>query len=291
MASTWNPPISVFGDEVESDLAKQVEAAADQGIGYLEVRTADGINISEMTSAGIQGVKELLDSRGLGVSAIGSPVGKAAITGDFDIELQRLAVCIEAAQRLNTTFIRVFSYFTDGNYAQHRDEVIRRMSALTEAASKQGLVLVHENESYVYGDTPERCVDLIEAVGSESLQVCFDPANFHQVGVKPFTEAWPQLSRYVRHFHVKDAVAVDRTGVEPYPVRAPEDRLMASVRPAGVGDAELPELIKALAQADYSGYLTLEPHLRWYLPDATGRECLATAYNALVGLVEEARAA
>jgi sugar phosphate isomerase/epimerase len=52
--------------------------------------------------------------------------------------------------------------------------------------------------------------------------VTFDPANFAQVGVRPFAEAWPLLRPYVIHVHIKDAVAADRRGLPPYPARIPE---------------------------------------------------------------------
>lgn len=277
--------LSVFGDEVEQSFTEQVRAAHEEGIGSLEVRTADGVNITEMSDDQLSSMKAALDGHQMTVSAIGSPVGKASVTGDFEVELLRLRSCVTAAKRLDTRYIRVFSYYVpDGEYSRYRDEVLRRMEKLAEEAERNDVILVHENESYVFGDIPERCLDLIESVGSGALKICFDPANFYQVGILPYTEAWPQLKDHVVHFHVKDAVKVDRSGVAPYPARAPEDRLMASVRPAGVGDAELPELVEALLQTGYSGYWTLEPHLRWYMPEATGQECLRTALKALKGL-------
>src|SRR4029077_15824516 len=140
-------------------------------------------------------------------------------------------------------------------------------------AAAQGIMLVHENESYIYGDDAEHCSDLVEAVGSPALQIAFDPANFVQVGVRPFDEAWPLLAPHVTHFHVKDAVPVDRSGIEPYPAHAPELNLMASVRPAGQGQGQLGELLGALAHQDYRGYLVIEPHLQLRLHelDATER--------------------
>ena len=46
----------------------------------------------------------------------------------------------------------------------------------------------------------------------------WDAANFVQVGTTtPTTTAWPLLRDYVAHVHIKDAVAIDRTGLVPYP--------------------------------------------------------------------------
>jgi sugar phosphate isomerase/epimerase len=180
----------------------------------------------------------------------------------------------------------VFSFFVaDGRYEEHRDEVLRRMSALAAEAQTNGVTLVHENESHIYGDTAERCRDLVESVGSPALRVAFDPANFVQVGVRPHAEAWPLLAPWVTHFHVKDAVQVDRQGGAPYPAPPPPLALMASVRLPGEGDGELPALLGELARADYRGFLTIEPHLAATMPEASGPERFAAATKALRGLV------
>jgi sugar phosphate isomerase/epimerase len=223
------------------------------------------------------------------VSAIGSPVGKAAIDGDFDEELARLRAALDAAKRVGTDRIRVFSFFIpDGRHAEFRDEVLKRMSAFAKVSAAQGLVLVHENESYIYGDDAEHCRDLVESVGSPALRIAFDPANFVQVGVRPFDEAWPLLSKHVAHFHVKDAVPVDREGIAPYPAHAPELQLMASVRPAGEGEGQIGQLLDALGRQDYRGYLVIEPHLQLRLHELDATERFAVALAALRGLVGEA---
>jgi 3-dehydroshikimate dehydratase len=180
----------------------------------------------------------------------------------------------------------VFSFFIpDGRYAEYRDEVLRRMAAMAAEAQTNGFVLAHENESYIYGDTAERCRDVLESVASPALTLAFDPANFVQVGVRPYSEAWPLLGSHVGHFHVKDAVTVDRGDEPPYPARPPEGLLMASVRLPGQGEGELPELLAALAANGYAGFLTIEPHLALTMPEATGAERFAAALEALRGLV------
>ncbi len=67
------------------------------------------------------------------------------------------------------------------------------MAALAEIAAGQGLVLAHENEKEIFGDTPGRCADLITSVNSPALRATFDAANFVQCGVRPFSEAYGLL--------------------------------------------------------------------------------------------------
>lgn len=286
MADGWR--LSAFGDEVARDLEQQVAVLQEHGVGALELRSAWGVNVVDLEPEQLDVANRLLQAAGIAVSAIGSPVGKAPVQGDFDAELARLRAALGAARRLGTNRVRVFSFFIpDGRHAAFRDEVLRRMSAFAAEAAAQGLVLAHENESYIYGDDAEHCRDLVESVGSPALEVAFDPANFVQVGVRPFDEAWPLLRAHVGHFHVKDAVSVDRDGVAPYPARAPEERLMASVRPAGEGDGQLKDLLRQLDARDYRGFLVIEPHLQLRLPNLDPAARFAVAIAATRQLLEE----
>lgn len=257
--------ISAFGDEVALDLEEQIAALEREDVHAIEVRSAWGENVVDLEPEQLDRAARLVHAAGLTVSAIASPVGKSDLNADVDAELARLRAACGAAKRLGTSIVRVFSFFIPNRrHDDFRDEVLRRMSALTREAAAQGVVLVHENESNIYGDDAEHCRDLIESVGSTALQVAFDPANFVQVGVRPFDEAWPLLEKHVVHFHVKDALASDGT-----------------VRPAGEGDGQLAQLLHALDRKGYEGYLVIEPHLVTLMPEADGAERFAVATAAL----------
>jgi sugar phosphate isomerase/epimerase len=238
--------LSAFGDEIADDLATQLEVLASEGIYHLELRGAWGQNVLSLDDAQLERAAHLLRERGFGVSAIGSPIGKSGLDQPRAFELERLERAIAAADALGTRLIRVFSFYVPpGQAERHRDEVLDRMAALAHRAAQAGVTLVHENEKEIYGDTAERCEDIVATINSAALRMAFDPANFVQVGVQPMVEAWPRLAEYTTHVHIKDAVFEDGT-----------------VRPAGAGDGQVPELIAALQTRGYQGFLTLEPHLK-----------------------------
>ena len=286
MSQTW--AISAFGDEIASELEPQLEVLAQHGMRHVEVRAAWGTNVCDLAAHELDRAAGLLRESGIRVSAIASPVGKSPVQGDFEEENARFRAALRAADCLGTPLIRVFSFYVPGgDYANHRDEVLRRMSALAREAAVNGVTLVHENESYIYGDTAEHCRDLMEGVASPALRLAFDPANFVQVGVRPHADAWPLLADAVAHFHVKDAVAVDRDGFDPYPAEVSDDRLMDSVRRPGEGDGELLPLLHELHRRDYRGFLTIEPHLAWRMPGVTGAHRFAVALEALQALLSQ----
>jgi sugar phosphate isomerase/epimerase len=284
MSDRW--PLSAFADEVASDLDEQISALRDERIGHVELRSAWGVNVADLSPEQLDRAAGELSEGDIGVSAIGSPVGKAPVDGDLDAELGRLRACLDAADRLGTTLVRVFSFYVpDGRYAEHRDQVLRRMAAMAAMAEERGATLVHENESRIYGDTAARCRDLVESVGSPALRIAFDPANFVQCDVRPMAEAWPLLRDHVAHVHIKDAVPVDRGGAA-YPAEELPGALMVSVRPAGEGDGDVPALLRELDRIGYRGFLTLEPHLSFHLPELDGAQRLHVATTALRGLVD-----
>lgn len=237
--------LSGFADEIDPMLRVQMEELNKLKIGYIELRGVDGRNISDYTPAEAKELKTRLDGHGIRVSAIGSPIGKIQITDPMEPHLAQFRTLLETAKVLEAPYIRLFSFFIPKGQpaADFRDEVLRRMNQFVNAAKGSGVMLLHENEKDIYGDTADRCLDIIESVGSDNLRVTFDPANFVQVGEETYPRAWQMLSPYVEYMHIKDAL--------------PD----GSVVPAGHGAGHLKELLTALVEADYKGFLSLEPHL------------------------------
>ncbi len=237
--------LSAFGDEIAADLDEQIDALLADGIRHVEFRAAWGKNVLALDDEEVERARDILARRGVGVSAIGSPIGKVNIGDDFEAHHARFRRALWVAGRLDTRFIRIFSFFMPADEApRHRDEVLRRLSALVADAAAAGVTLLHENEKEIYGDTPERCRDLIESIGSPALRVTFDPANFVQVGVRPFDQAYPLLRDYIAYHHIKDAVTA------------------GGVRVAGEGDGQLSAVLRAEAARGYQGFASLEPHLK-----------------------------
>jgi sugar phosphate isomerase/epimerase len=276
--------LSGFGDEIASGLEEQIAVLRALDVTRLELRSAGDVNVVELGAKALDRTAALLREAAIGVSAIASPVGKSPIDGDLGRELRRLDAALDAAERVGTDVVRVFSFYVHGRPGAYRDEVLRGMAAMAARAEARGVTLVHENESGIYGDVPERCRDLVESVGSPAMRVAFDPANFALAGIRPWSEAWPLLREHVVHFHIKDAVAVE--GLQP--ALLAEDSVMECIRPAGEGEGELPELLSALEGAGYAGVLTVEPHLRRRLPDRDGPGRFAVAVEALRGLLAAA---
>ena len=264
--------LSGFADEISPDPAEQLATLAAESITHLELRSVWGTNVADLTDGQLTEFRRILDDAGVRVSAIGSPIGKIGIEAPLAPELDRMRRIAEVAARMGTSLVRVFSFFIPAGppTESFRTEVIDRMAALTEIAAGHGLVLAHENEKEIYGDRPERCAELIEAVNSPALRATFDAANFVQCGVAPHTEAYGLLRPYLVYLQVKDALAA--TG---------------EVVPAGQGDGQVADTLAALRDSGFAGYMSLEPHLALAerFGGFSGPEAFRHAAQALKGLL------
>jgi len=243
------PPFTLtgFADEIDADLETQLDLLESLGIDYLDLRSVWGTNVLDLDPDELATIERELDERGMGVSAIGSPIGKIDITDPFDPHMDRFETALNRAARFDADYIRLFSYWMpdDEDPAEYRTEVMRRMQRKTELATDAGVVLLHENEKDIYGDTPDRVRDIATTVDSPYLKTIFDPANYLEVGVQPYPAALLQTVETIEFLHIKDAVRGER----------------GEIRAAGEGDGRITETLDALAARGFSGFASLEPHL------------------------------
>jgi sugar phosphate isomerase/epimerase len=238
--------LSGFSDEISPDFTEQCKVASGLGLKYVEVRSAWDVNILDLDDDQLAVMRDTLAAYDLKVSSIGSPIGKIFIDEEFAPHLDRMRHAAEVAHVLEAPYIRIFSFFLrpGADPAAHREEVISRMRALARVAEEADLILLHENEKEIYGDVPARCLDIVRSVGSPHLRLAWDPANFVQVGVRPFTDGYAILRPHLEYVQIKDALAADGTVVT-----------------AGNGDGEVAPTIRALRHDGFDGFFSLEPHL------------------------------
>ena len=238
--------LSAFADEASRMLSEQLEAMKNNGIALIEMRGVDGKSVADLTDDEAKEAKRKLDDAGAALSSLGSPYGKYPIEQPFEAHLDAFKRGLEITKILGANRIRMFSFFMpregDSKPADWRGKVIDQLGQMLDLADDAGIRLCHENEKGIYGDTDDRCVDLMEVYG-DRMGCIFDPANFIQCGVKPI-EAFPKLEKYITYMHIKDALLEN-----------------GAVVPAGMGDGNVKDILDRLAAKADNMTLTLEPHL------------------------------
>ena len=239
--------LSAFADEAADALSEQLEALGEAGITHLEIRGVDSKNIGGITVAEARCIRAKLDTAGIKLSALGSPYGKIKLADDFAPHLEAFKRSLEVASILGAPYIRMFSFFLDDiPPEQARDGVSERLNTLLDAAQAGGDALCcHENEKGIYGDTAERCAELLQAFAGR-LGCVYDPANFLQCGEDAYT-AWQTVRQYITYYHIKDVV-----------------RESGGVVPAGDGDGQIVRILSELQGDEGKVFLTLEPHLQHF---------------------------
>ena len=226
-------------------------------------------------------LKEKMDENNIKASSIGSPVGKIKITEDFSEHFEMYKKVVKTAKILNADYIRIFSFYADGKWTEEKkQEVFKRLTKMIEYAKENNVVLLHENEKDIYGDTKEKCLELFENLGCDNFRAVFDPANFVQCGENT-KEAFSLLKNYISYMHIKDC----KEG--------------GSIVPAGVGEGNIQYILSELLKNGYSGFVSLEPHLGTFdgladlelddkmlsLPKG-GEGTFTLAYNELIKIIE-----
>ncbi len=246
--------ISGFSDEISPDFSAQLAAVREFGLSYIELRGADGVNVSDLTDAQLRGVKAKLQDAGVRVSSIGSPIGKIGVTGDFAAHMEKFKRTLEIQKELNAPYLRMFSFYIPQGERpeQYREEVLERLAKLIDEAARWESVLLHENEKGIYGDNASRCLDLMKNLSGPHFKAVYDFANFVQVGQETLP-AYESLHPYIEYIHIKDALPGS-----------------GKVVPAGKGGGHVKDILTDLLHGGWKGFLSLEPHLT----DFAGLEAL-----------------
>ncbi|MBD5094804.1 MAG: sugar phosphate isomerase/epimerase [Subdoligranulum sp.] len=241
--------ISGFADEISSDFTKQLETVTSLGMHYISLRSADGKGVADFTEDEVRdSLMPRMEKFGVKVSSIGSPIGKVGVEDEagFAVQLEQLERLCKICNLLDCRYIRMFSFFIpQGKDPEaYRDVVIEKLRRFAAIAEKYDVILLHENEKDIYGDTGARCKVLFDALASPHFRAAFDFANFVQCG-EDTAVCWELLRPYIEYIHIKDAVTTDKENVL-----------------CGTGEGRIKELLtRAVRDEGYEGFLTLEPHL------------------------------
>lgn len=240
--------LSAFADEYNHDPHIHAAFLAKNNVSFIEPRFVNGENITVIAENKVKEYKKILDSYGVRVFSLGSPLGKINLQDDFAAHLDVARRCFENAKILDASRIRMFSFYLREGMSREdsRSEVMEKLNSLIELAEEYGLLLCHENEAKIYGENAECCLDIMKAFEGR-IKCVFDMGNFVLDGVEPYPGTYNLLRDYIEYFHIKDSL------------------YKGAIVPAGCGEASIYEIL-----SDYSKnyerdvIVTLEPHLETF---------------------------
>lgn len=265
-----NLGITTINDEISPDLHEVIEFLKSNDLDFVELRTINKINLVDYTLEQVSEMYKLLQEHGISVSAFASPLFKWFPDGSqdgsveqvdtfgfnphlsFDDKKKYIVKAIQVAKMLHTSSVRIFSTLrVDGFEYSFEDDPLLQF-ALNEA-SKEGVVLMIENEPPCY---IHKMVDIkltMEKYGSEYLKVWFDVSNFYKVDDRVLMQDFVDLKGHIGYFHFKD---FDEDGV---------------YCPFGTGVINYKRIVTDIKNIlfDESVYLSIETHVRSNPVEAT----------------------
>ncbi len=272
--------LSAFADEIDASFDTQLLSLKKLGINMLELRGVDGKSFVTLTDDEVDAVKEKLEKANITLSALGSPIGKIAVDGDFESHKALLERIMDIGDKLGCKRIRMFSFYpAEGmERSEFAEKVYSLLEELLEMAEERGFTLCHENEKGIYGQSPESVKELMDRFGGR-LKVVLDNGNFPFCG-EDASGAYALLKDYVEYMHIKDC---DGEGI---------------IVPPGYGNAYLKETLAQINKDVCSDFiLTVEPHLMMFTglaslsdtDDIKHKYSFADGYEAFEFAVNEIR--
>lgn len=238
-----------IGDEAGYTLNDQIHIHQQLNWHNMELRTIEGIPIAKIPKTQFNELKDNLEQAAIHVPVLASKIGdwSSTIDNPFEKDINELNTLIELAHVLNTPYIRIMSYPN-----HNHDEmiwgnlVVKRVKELAKRASDNNIILLHENCHGWAASDPNRVLQLIEETEYKGFAILYDIGNPVVYGYDGI-QYLKKIIKYVRHIHVKDAIA--------------QNEIKECFTLPGHGQAHIKETIQLLLENNYGGCISIEPHL------------------------------
>ncbi|MDD4019081.1 MAG: sugar phosphate isomerase/epimerase [Kiritimatiellae bacterium] len=206
----------------------------DNGGAYLTAVRQQPWTISAVTIGFFQEDYSSLES----IRATGGIVPDAEWERNREMVLRSLAITADLGLR----FLSLHAGFIEEDDQAKARRIRDRLAELADAAAEYGRMLLMETGQ----ETAASLRELLEDLNHPALGVNFDPANMILYGKGKPVEAVAQLGPWIRHVHVKDAVATRTPGTWGAEV------------PWGQGQVGSTAFLMALESVGYQGALAIE---------------------------------
>ena len=251
----------VFERDSVEEVAEAIAAAGLSAVQLsLESGGLEGLPAS-FDPAVCRRIREAFQSRDIEISAVSGTFN--AIDPDRESRaecIRRVGALAAACEDLGTRVITqctgtrnaasMWRYHPDNARPEAWEEMVDTFSQLVPVAERHGVVLAFEPEVVNVVDTAAKARRLIDQIGSESLRIVMDPANYFHPDMLPrmtevLEDGFAQTGHLIALAHAKDVRLADGDAEE-------------CVRPAaGTGVLDYATYIRLLRESGYDGGLIM----------------------------------
>jgi len=242
----------VITDEISQDFEAAVQLAIKYHLEGLEIRSVWEKGPHELEKEDVDRILRILKGTGLEVPAISAPFFKCDIDDpdEYKAHIEILEKSIKLAYRLGARYIRGFTFWKKGNFAENLDKILSRFDVPLRILEREGFILVLESDPSVFASNAAQLVKVIRRIGSKHVRALWDPGNdiYDPEGEIPYPNGYELIKPYMVHMHLKDA-------------RKTDDGKIIGV-PVGQGQVDYKGQFRRLLEDGYDGYVILETHYR-----------------------------
>src|SRR5262245_24941483 len=225
-------------------LKKGLLTARELGAEAVEIDLRSELRPEELSRTGVRQVRKMLDDLNLRISAVAFRTRRGYhVTEDLDARIDATKRALLTAYELGSGVVvnHIGSVPPDSD-ASATGTMVQALSDIGRYGQKVGAILAAETGT----ESGEDLAGLIARLPPGSMGVDFNPASLIMHGPSP-RAAVQSLASHVLHVHATDATRDLALG------RGIEVAL-------GQGSAEFPELLAALEEQQYRGYITVARH-------------------------------
>ena len=244
--------LGVITDEISQDIEIAAGLAEKYGLNGLEIRSVWEKGPHELNESDISRIKEVLHKHGLECCGISAPFFKCDIDSDeeYNEQIEILKKCINLAKKLETKYIRGFTFWQKGNFEDNLPKIVQRFKQPIQILEQSDMYLLLEMDPTVFASNGKKLAKTAKAINSDRVHVLWDPGNdiYEPDGETPYPDGYEYVKDMVKHVHIKDAI------------RLPDGKAEGVV--FGTGDVDFEGQLKSLKKDGYDGYLVMETHYR-----------------------------
>jgi len=237
--------ITVYGahlmvPEEGRTVAKIIRAAANVGFDGIDL----GYYWGEDKAAEFAEAKKVADGEGIAIAnyIVGNNFGNAAAEDRLDAEIEKVKTALEEAASFGCKALRVFGGGYGLDWATYSPRIADALAACVDTAEKYNVVMALEDHGALCKNSAEQLF-YINKVDSPYLRATADIGNFWLPGGELPIVGVSSIAEYAAMVHVKDYVFINNKHI---------------ACPTGEGVIDFKSCFRALKDAGYEGYLSLE---------------------------------
>ena len=237
--------ITVYGahllvPEEGRTVAKIIKAAAHVGFDGIDL----GYYWGEDKASEFAEAKKVADGEGIAIAnyIVGNNFGNAAAEDRLPAEIEKVKTALEEAASFGCKALRVFGGGYGLDWNTYSPKIAEALAACVETAEKCNVVMAIEDHGALCKNSAEQLF-YINEINSPFLRATADIGNYWLPGGELPIVGVSSIAEYVSMVHVKDYVFVNNKPV---------------ACPSGEGVVDFKNCFRALKDANYDGYLSLE---------------------------------